>query len=106
MFIKGFEFSLRELAVSVSDFGTLVPLTVGYSYLWFRSHRTTLRSIRLTNIFLALIYRLPLLVQPKKAIGSLALSEKWPMNKVLGTGFSVGLMDCAGLFEEVEPSFG
>jgi len=92
VFIKGFEFSLRELAGSVGDFGTLIPFTVGYIVLCGFDPTGLLLGIGLTNIFLALVYRLPLPVQPKKVIGSIALAEKWPMNRVLGAGFSVGLI--------------
>jgi predicted benzoate:H+ symporter BenE len=51
-----------------------------------------LLGIGLTNILLALVYRLPLPVQPKKLIGSVALAEGWTVNRVLGAGFSVGLV--------------
>lgn len=90
--IKGFEFSLRELAGSVGDFGTLIPFTVGYIVICGFHPTGLLLGIGLNNIFLALVYRLPLPVQPKKVIGSVALAERWPMNRVLGAGFSVGLV--------------
>jgi MFS superfamily sulfate permease-like transporter len=90
--IKGFEFSLRELAGSLGDFGTLIPFTVGYIVLCGFDPTGLLVGIGVTNIFLALVYRLPLPVQPKKVIGSVALAEKWSMNRVLGAGFSVGLV--------------
>jgi len=92
VFIKGFEFSLRELAGSIGDFGTLIPFTVGYIVLCGFDPCGLLLGIGLTNIFLALAYRLPLPVQPKKVIGSIALAGKWPMQRVLGAGFSVGLI--------------
>lgn len=90
--IKGFEFSVRELAGSLGDFGTLIPFTVGYITLCGFSPTGLLLGIGLTNITLALVYRLPLPVQPKKVIGSVALAERWPMNRVLGAGFTVGLI--------------
>jgi xanthine/uracil/vitamin C permease (AzgA family) len=51
-----------------------------------------LLGIGFTNVVLALVYRLPLPVQPKKVVGSVALAERWAMNRVLGAGFSVGLI--------------
>lgn len=90
--IGGFEFSIREFAGSLGDFGTLIPFTLGYITLCGFSPTGLLLGIGLTNIALALIYRLPLPVQPKKVIGSVALAEGWPMNRVLGAGFSVGLI--------------
>jgi hypothetical protein len=92
VFIGGYEFSLREFAGSLGDFGTLIPFTVGYVAICGFHPTGILLGIGLTNIFLALIYKLPLPVQPKKVIGSVALSQKWPMRRVLGAGFTVGLI--------------
>jgi predicted benzoate:H+ symporter BenE len=90
--LKGFEFSIREFAGSLGDFGTLLPFTVGYIVICGFNPTGLLLGIGLTNIFLALIYRLPLPVQPQKVIGSVALAERWTVKRVLGAGFSVGLV--------------
>jgi len=90
--VKGFEFSIREFAGSLGDFGTLIPFTVGYIVICGFNPTGLLIGIGLTNIILALIYKLPLPVQPKKVIGSVALAEKWSISRVLGAGFSVGLV--------------
>jgi len=92
MRVKGFEFSVREFAGSLGDFGTLLPFTVGYIVICGFNPTGLLLGIGLTNIFLAIIYRLPLPVQPQKNIGSVALAERWTRNTVLGAGFSVGLV--------------
>ena len=92
MLVKGFEFSAREFAGSLGDFGTLLPFTVGYIVICGFNPTGLLLGIGLTNIFLAIIYRLPLPVQPQKTIGSVALAERWTRNTVLGAGFSVGLV--------------
>jgi predicted benzoate:H+ symporter BenE len=89
--IKGFEFSVREFAGSLGDFGTLLPFTVGYIVICGFNPTGLLLGIGLTNIFLAIIYKLPLPVQPQKVIGSVALAERWTRNTVLGAGLSVGL---------------
>jgi len=88
----GFKFSIREFAGSLGDFGTLIPFTVGYIVICGFNPSALLIGIGLTNIILALIYKLPLPVQPKKVIGSVALARKWSMNRVLGAGFSVGII--------------
>ncbi|MGD2066216.1 MAG: putative sulfate/molybdate transporter [Candidatus Bathyarchaeota archaeon] len=92
MMVKGFEFSVREFAGSLGDFGTLLPFTVGYIVICGFNPTGLLLGIGLTNIVLALIYRLPLPVQPQKSIGSVALAERWSRNTVLGAGFAVGLV--------------
>jgi len=73
--IRGFEFSVREFAGSLGDFGTLIPFTVGYITICGFNPTRLLLGIGLTNVVLALVYRLPLPVQPKKVIGSVALAE-------------------------------
>jgi len=88
----GLKFSVREFAGSLGDFGTLLPFTVGYIVISGFNPTGLLFGIGITNVFLALIYKLPLPVQPQKAIGSIALAEKWTRNKVLGAGLSVGIV--------------
>ena len=92
MKIKGFEFNLRELGGSLGDFGTLLPFTVGYIVICGFDPAGLLFGIGLTNIFLSLVYRLPLPVQPKKVVGSVALAQAWPVSQVLGTGFGLGIL--------------
>lgn len=90
--IHEFDFSIRELAGAVGDFGTLIPFTVGYILFCGFDPTGLLLGIGLTNILLGLIYRLPLPVQPKKVIGTIAIAERWPRSRVLGAGFALGLI--------------
>ena len=92
MKIKDFEFNLREFGGSLGDFGTLLPFTVGYIVICGFEPAGLLFGIGLTNIFLALIYRIPLPVQPKKVVGSVALSQAWSVSQVLGAGFGLGII--------------
>jgi MFS superfamily sulfate permease-like transporter len=89
---KQYEFSLREFGGSLGDFGTLLPFTVGYIVICGFEPAGLLIGIGLTNIFLAIIYKLPLPVQPKKVIGSVALSQAWSVSQVLGAGFGLGVI--------------
>jgi predicted benzoate:H+ symporter BenE len=90
--VKGFEFNLRELGGSLGDFGTLLPFTVGYIVICGFDPAGLLFGIGLTNIFLSLVYRLPLPVQPKKVVGSVALAQAWSVPQVLGAGFGLGIL--------------
>lgn len=92
MRVKGFEFNLRELGGSLGDFGTLLPFTVGYIVICGFHPSGLLLGIGLTNIFISLVYRLPLPVQPKKVVGSVALAQAWPVSQVLGAGFGLGVL--------------
>jgi len=90
--VKGFEFILRELGGSLGDFGTLLPFTVGYIVICGFHPSGLLLGIGLTNIFISLVYRLPLPVQPKKVVGSVALAQAWSVSQVLGAGFGLGVL--------------
>jgi MFS superfamily sulfate permease-like transporter len=92
MKIQDYEFSLREFGGSLGDFGTLLPFTVGYIVICGFEPAGLLFGIGLTNIFLALIYKIPLPVQPKKVVGSVALSQAWSVSQVLGAGFGLGVI--------------
>jgi len=92
MRISDFEFNLREFAGSLGDFGTLIPFLTGYVMVNGFDPSSVLVMLGLTNIFLALVYRLPLPVQPKKAVGSIAIANKWTPNMVYGAGLGLGII--------------
>lgn len=89
---RGLEFSLMEFAGSFGDFGTLLPFTVAYISMCKMDPSGIFLGIGITNICLALYYRLPLPVQPKKALAVVAIKEKWRPNLVYGTGIALGLI--------------
>lgn len=91
MRIGEFDFSLREYAGSLGDFGTLIPFLTGYVLVNGFDPSGVLIMLGLTNIFLAFIYRLPLPVQPKKAVGSIAIANGWTPGMVYGTGLGLGV---------------
>ena len=92
MKLGDFEFTLREFAGSLGDFGTLLPFLTGYVLVNGFDPSSVLVMLGLTNIVLAIIYRLPLPVQPKKAVGSIAIANKWSPEMVYGAGFGLGLI--------------
>lgn len=74
MKIREFEFNLRELAGSMGDFGTLLPLAIGYIVVVVLNPAGFLVMLGLTNITLGLVYKLPMPLQPKKVIAVAAIS--------------------------------
>ena len=64
MKICSFEFNLRELAGSMGDFGTLLLLAVGYIAVGGLNPVGFLVMMGLTNIALALAYKLPMPLEP------------------------------------------
>ena len=89
---RDFEFNLRELAGSMGDFGTLIPLAAGYIAINGLDPSGLFIMLGLTNIALGLIYRLPMPLQPKKVIAVTAIVQKWPPSLVYASGFGLGLI--------------
>ncbi len=87
---RDFEFSLRELAGSMGDFGTLFPLAIGYIAVNGLNPAGLFIMLGLTNIALGLIYRLPMPLQPKKVIAAAAIGQGWSPSLVYASGLGLG----------------
>ncbi|MDD2666298.1 MAG: putative sulfate/molybdate transporter [Methanocellales archaeon] len=90
--IKDFEFSLVELAGALGDFGPLNPFIIGYIAVLGLDPSGILIAMGVTNLIVGLIYKLPLPVEPQKAVGVVALNEHWSPSLVYGTGIGMGLI--------------
>ncbi len=88
---RSYEFSLRELAGSMGDFGTLFPLAVGFIAINGLNPAGLFIMLGLTNIALGLIYHLPMPLQPKKVIAAVAISDAWSPALIHASGFGLGL---------------
>lgn len=66
--MKGFRFNLRELAGSLGDFGTLLPLAIGYITVCKLNPAGLLVMMGLANIATGLVYRLPMPIEPMKVL--------------------------------------
>jgi len=92
MRINQFEFNLRELAGSMGDFGTLLPLAIGFIAINGMNPAGLLIMMGLVNIATGLVYKLPMPLQPKKAIAAVAISQKWSPSLIYASGFGTGII--------------
>ena len=92
MKIGTFEFNLRELAGSMGDFGTLLPLTIGYIAVCKMNPAGLLVMIGLANIATGLIYRLPMPIEPMKVLAVVAIAHAWSPEKVYASGLVMGVV--------------
>ncbi len=92
MQIGSFRFSMRELSGSMGDFGTLVPLAVGYISICGLNPAGLLVMIGLANIVTGLAYRLPIPIEPMKVIAVVAISQRWEPPMIYAAGFSMGVI--------------
>ncbi len=102
---KDFEFSLRELAGSMGDFGTLFPLAIGYIVVCKMNPAGLLVMMGLINISTGLIYRQPMPVEPMKAMAVAAIAQGWAPSMIYATGFGTGvawvLLAFSGLVQRI-----
>lgn len=92
MRIGSFEFSIRELAGSMGDFGTLLPLTIGYITVCGMNPTGLLVMLGLTNIVTGLVYRLPMPLQPMKVLAVMAIAQEWTPEKIYTAGLVMGVV--------------
>ncbi|KYC52703.1 MAG: hypothetical protein AMQ22_00652 [Candidatus Methanofastidiosum methylothiophilum] len=92
MKVGEFEFNLRELAGSMGDFGTLLPLAIGYIVVNGLNPAGFLIMMGIVNIFLGLVYKLPMPLQPKKTVATVAIAQGWTPSLIYSTGFGLGIV--------------
>jgi hypothetical protein len=92
MRFKSFEFNLRELAGSMGDFGTLLPLAIGYIVVNGLNPAGFLVMMGLANIVTGIVYRLPMPIEPMKVIAVMAIAQQWSPSMVYASGFAMGLI--------------
>lgn len=85
-------FSLTELAGSMGDFGTLLPLAIGYIVVCGLDPAGFLVMMGLANIVSGLVYRLPMPIEPMKALAVVAIAQQWAPSMVYASGFSMGIV--------------
>lgn len=91
MKIRSFEFNLRELAGSTGDFGTLLPLAMGYIYVCGLNPAGFLVMMGLANIVTGLVYRLPMPIEPMKVLAVAAIAQHWTPSMVQASAFGMGV---------------
>jgi len=92
MKIGSFEFNLRELAGSLGDFGTLLPLAIGYITVCKLNPAGLLVMMGLANIATGLVYRLPMPIEPMKVLAVVAIAQAWTLEKVYTSGLVMGIV--------------
>lgn len=86
------QFNLRELAGSMGDFGTLMPLAIGLIVVCGVDPAALFVMIGLTNIVTGLVYRLPMPVEPKKVVSIVAIAQGWTAAMVTASGLGLGVI--------------
>lgn len=83
---------MHEFAGSMGDFGTLLPLAIGYIVSCGLDPSGFLVMMGVANIATGLIYRLPMPVEPMKALAVVAIAQGWSPSMVYASGFGMGII--------------
>ncbi|WP_289042584.1 molybdate transporter family protein [uncultured Aliiroseovarius sp.] len=89
---SGFRFDLREASGALGDTGMLLPLTLGMIALLELPAQQVLAGFGIFYIATGLIYRLPLPVQPMKAIAAVALASEVSPAALALSGVFIGVV--------------
>ncbi|GAA5262170.1 hypothetical protein KTGMC3_P0885 [Methanocalculus sp. MC3] len=89
--MTGIRFSLRELAGSVGDFGTIFPIILGAGIAAGVNVSYAFLGVGLWFIIAGLYYRLPVPIEPMKAIGAIAIAEGLTAGEIAASGIIIGL---------------
>ena len=87
-----FRFDRREWAGAFGDLGTDFPLLVGLVLACGLNGGGVLAVAGLLQIATALIYRMPMPVEPLKAMAAIAIAQRLSPGIIAGAGLSIGLM--------------
>jgi MFS superfamily sulfate permease-like transporter len=86
---RGLRFDRHELAGSLGDLGTFLPLLVGMSQQNGLDFAAALLFAGAFNVVTALTFGIPMAVQPMKAIAAIALAEGLTASQIVAAGMGV-----------------
>ena len=86
------KFNRGELSGSLGDLGTFLPLILGLAYITGLSFSAMLFWAGAANIVTALVFAIPMPVQPMKAIAAVALSSGMNADEVYASGIIMALL--------------
>lgn len=84
-------FNRNELSGAFGDLGTDLPLLVGMILAAGLDTASVLTTFGLMQILTALRYRMPMPVQPLKAMAALVIAQKLPAAMLHGAGLAIGV---------------
>ena len=88
----GFRFTREEISGSLGDLGTFLPLTLGYIAQCGLSPAPVFFFAGLWNVVTGFLFRLPIPVQPMKAIAAVAIAEGMTPGEIAAAGILMGGM--------------
>lgn len=88
----GLRFNLRELGGALGDFGPLHPLFLSSVRMLGLNPASMMLVMGASNIFLGAYYRIPLPIEPMKALAIYALANRWDAGLISATAFGTAIL--------------
>ena len=89
---KDFRFTIEETAGALGDYGTLLPIVIGVSVVTDMDLARMLFFFGLAYLATGIYYKMPMPVEPMKAIGVIAIAEKLSASEIAGAGIGLGII--------------
>jgi len=89
---RDFRFNLEEMAGAIGDYGTLLPIIVGVAVVTEINMSSILLFFGLAYIATGIYYKLPMPVEPMKAIGAVAIGGALTAGEIAAAGILMGVI--------------
>jgi len=90
--IGSLQFDRNELAGAIGDLGTFIPLVTALIIWNGLDPRGIFLSFGLLYIYTAVVFRVPIAVQPMKAIAAIMITEALQPSSLFGAGILIGIV--------------
>ena len=87
-----YRFNLQELAGATGDYGTLLPLAIGYIVVCGLDPTGFLVMMGIANIITGLYFKIPMPIEPMKALAVFAIASSWQPSLIYASGIGMGLI--------------
>jgi len=87
-----FRFNLEEIAGAVGDYGTLIPITLGVAIISNLNLGHILLFFSIWYIITGIYYKMPVPVEPMKAIGAIVIAGGLSGGQIVASGIILGVL--------------
>ncbi len=92
MKFRDYEFNLQELAGATGDYGTLIPLAIGYIVVCGLDPAGFLVMMGIATIITGLYFKIPMPIEPMKALAVFAIASGWDPSLIYASGIAMGIV--------------
>jgi len=87
-----FRFNLEEIAGAIGDYGTLFPIVLGVAFVSNLNLGHILLFFSVWYIITGLYYKMPMPVEPMKAIGAIVIAGNLSKEEITASGMILGIL--------------